>query len=269
MGSDDENKSKTVNIHSVSKTTSADRTASSKDKKTSSSKRGLKLPVMRRLHLKPHHIVVACIILILGLFFTRVAIWEHNYLSAMEGSERDNPNPAASENETETDDTEPTTIEVQEYIVAADKPRYFTIRSLGIYNSRVVEVGLTNGDEMGTPRNIYDVGWYINSALPGANGVSIINAHGGDLGNGIFRNLPKISIGAEILVEMGDGRKYTYVVHDVSTQEIGSAANDYMPTAFSSPKAGVASMTLITCTGDWLEMQQTYSQRLFVRALLK
>ncbi len=230
----------------------------------------LKLPTVRRIHVKPPHIILACIILVLALFFTRVAIWEHNYLAAMEGSERDNPNSqTTSTTEEETDNTEPTTTEVQEYIVAPDKPRYLTIRSLGIYNSRIVEVGLTNGDEMATPRNIYDSGWYINSALPGANGVSIINAHGGDLGNGIFRNLPKISVGAEIVIEMGDGRKFTYVVHDATSQEIGDAANDYMTTAFSSPKPGVASMTLITCTGDWLETQQTYSRRLFVRALLK
>lgn len=265
MGDKDETKKKT---------TKAADTEAVNMKKTKETKinieKDLKLPTVRRIHVKPPHIILACIILVLALFFTRVAIWEHNYLAAMEGSERDNPNSqTTSAAEEETDDTEPTTTEVQEYIVAPDKPRYLTIRSLGIYNSRIVEVGLTNGDEMATPRNIYDSGWYINSALPGANGVSIINAHGGDLGNGIFRNLPKISVGAEIVIEMGDGRKFTYVVHDATSQEIGDAANDYMTTAFSSPQPGVASMTLITCTGDWLETQQTYSRRLFVRALLK
>ena len=97
----------------------------------------------------------------------------------------------------------------------------------------------------------------------------MLDAHGGDLGNGVFRNLPKIAIGAEITIEMGDGRQFTYVVADKTTRPIGDEANNYMATAFTSPVPGVPSMTLITCTGGWSQVQHTYLERFFVRATLK
>lgn len=264
MGDKDEERKHTAKTKKPS-----DKTVANDTQVASKAESGLKLPTIRKIHIKTRYVVLGVPVLLLGLFFARVAIWEHHYLAVMEGSERDTTTTSVYDGGEEIDDTEPTETEIQEYIVAPDKPRYFTIRSLGIYNARVVEVGLKDGDEMGTPRNAYDVGWYVNSVLPGSNGVTMLNAHGGSLGNGIFRNLPSISVGAEIVVEMGDGTKYTYIVHDLVTKNLGEEANDYMPTAFSSPTPGVASMTLITCTGDWLMNQQTYSQRLFVRALRK
>ncbi len=236
----------------------------------------MKLPLLRRIHIKPQYIVLGVFLLILAAFVARVAIWEHNYILAKEGSERDVITAAPSEEGgvyeggQEVDNTKPTETEIIEYHVAADKPRYLTIRSIGIYNARVVEIGLKNNGEVGTPYNIYDVGWYVDSALPGSNGVSLMDAHGGDLGYGIFRNLPKINIGDQIIIEMGDETtKYVYNVVDMSFQNLGEAANAYMSTALTSPEAGRPSLTLITCTGDWWEQSQTYSQRLFVRAVLQ
>ena len=138
----------------------------------------------------------------------------------------------------------------------------------GIVNARIVEVGLKENQELATPVNIYDIGWYTGSDLPGT-GVSVMDAHGGNAGQGIFRTLPNIQTGAEIAVEMGDGRLYTYVVTDTATKALGDDANAYMNTAFTSPEPGTPSLTLITCTGDWWLQSQTYSHRFFVRALLK
>lgn len=231
----------------------------------------MELPAIRKKYISPVTIIGATILVLLIAFFGRVALWENHYYSSKEGSERDIPetaNEVASEQET-YDETEPTETEVAEYIVAPDKPRYFSIPSIGIYNSRIKEIGVNANGEMGTPYNIYDTGWYVDSSLPGTKGTSIINAHGGNLGNGIFRNLPNIQVGAEIKVEMGDGRVYTYKVADKTTKELGEDANNYMPEAFVSPVAGQGSLTLITCTGDWWLNSNTYSQRLFVRATLQ
>lgn len=243
------------------------------NQKNAKTKFNMKLPTFRKIHLKLTHIIAIALVLILAIFFGRVAIWEHNYLIAMEGSERntaDTTEDGIYEGGEDVDTTEPTETQIAEYHVAADKPRYLTIRSIGIYNARVVEVGLKSSGEMGTPVNVYDVGWYTGSALPGQAGTSVINAHGGDLGIGIFRYLPRINIGDQIIIEMGDETtKYIYNVVDIVYKNIGNDANDYMPTAFASPKPGVPSLTLITCTGDWLQTQNTYSQRLFVRAILQ
>jgi len=241
-----------------------------KTKKTKNKK--MKLPTLRKVHLHPMYVIGGILVTILVVFFARVAIWEHGYLVAMEGTERDtasNSDLQVNEGSDDTDNTEPTEQQIVEWIVAPDKPRYFTIPYLGIYNARIVELGLKAQGEMATPYNIYDVGWYngSGSVLPGERGVSVINAHGGNLGYGIFRNLPKLPIGESIKIEMGDGRVFNYKVVESVTKELGDDANGYMRTAFTPLDSTGNTITLITCTGDWWQSSQTYSQRLFVRAL--
>lgn len=231
----------------------------------------MKLPVVRKVHVRPVYLIFGVILTMLAVFFIRVAVWEHDYLTAMEGTPRD---VAAIEiNETadseDVDDTEPTEQEIIEYIVAPDKPRYLTIPYLGLYNARVVEVGLKGQGEMATPYNIYDVGWYSGSALPGQQGATVLNAHGGDLGWGIFRTLQKLPVGETFKIEMGDGRILNYRVVEKVTKDLGEEANRYMNTVFTPINADGNTLTMITCTGEWWQSQQTYSQRLFVRALLQ
>lgn len=220
----------------------------------------------RKIHIKPSYIILGVILILLAAFCIRVAVWEHNYFARMEGSER--ASSGAYIDGQDVDEEKPDSTAIAEYKVAPDKPRYLTISSLGIINARIVEVGLKENQELATPVNIYDIGWYTGSDLPGT-GVSVMDAHGGNAGQGIFRTLPNIQTGAEISVEMGDGRLYTYVVTDTATKALGDDANAYMNTAFTSPEPGIPSLTLITCTGDWWLQSQTYSHRFFVRALLK
>lgn len=234
----------------------------------------MKLPAIRKIHFKPSHIIITGVIIILAAFFGKVAIWEHSYLERMEGSEREQPrNITTSEElptEEEVDRTEPTTTEIAEYTVAPDKPRYFSIPSLGIQNARIREVGVLGNGEMATPYSIWDIGWYTGSSLPGATGTAVMNGHGGVPGGCVFGTLPRIQSGAEILIEMGDGREYTYRVVDTETKPLGDEANSYMQNeAFQTPIAGQPSLTLITCVGDYLLASSTYSHRLFVRAVLE
>lgn len=220
----------------------------------------------RRLHIKVSQIILTVLLILLAAFCLRVAIWEHNYFERMEGSERDSS--GAYIDGQDVDEEKPDSTAIAEYEVAPDKPRYFSIPSLGILNARIVEVGVKANQELATPTNIYDVGWYTESSLPGA-GVSVMDAHGGNAGQGIFRSLPNIQIGAKITIEMGDGRLFTYIVTDTATKALGDEANDYMTTAFTSPDPNTPSLSLITCTGDWWLQSQTYSHRFFVRALLQ
>ncbi len=217
--------------------------------------------------IKISYIVLGAILLLLGGFFLRVAIWEYNYLERMEGSERDTPTEVVVEEEEEIIEEEPTPEEKIEYIVAADKPRYLTIPSLGISNARILELGKKANNEMESPVNIWDAGWYAGSALPGTSSTAIINAHGGY--SGLFLDLPDIQVGAEIKIEMGDGRLYAYTVTDTILKALGDEANDYMRDAAVSPQPGTGSLTLITCTGDYWLQSNTFSHRFFARAILK
>lgn len=257
------------------KTKKSTENAAKSPAKSLSQSQKMRLPIMRRLHIRPFYLVAGAVVTILAIFFIRVALWEHSYLAAREGSERDVVSTTIEVNEgdgttEEVDSTEPTTQEIQEYIVASDKPRYISIPYLGIH-ARIVEIGLKSQGEMATPYNIFDVGWYTGSGsvLPGQNGVTIMNAHGGSLGYGIFRNLPKLPIGETIRIEMGDGRIFTYKVVESVTKNLGDEANQYMNTAFTQIAGASNTLSLITCTGDWWDSSQTYSQRLFVRAVLQ
>lgn len=243
---------------------------------TKPNKKDMKLPLLRKIHLKPSHVAAILIVAIIAIFFGRVAIWENNYLKAMEGSDRDTPTANGTsgviyDGGEEVDETEPTETEIANYVVAPNMPRYFSIPSLGIINARVAEVGLRSDGSVDVPRNAYMIGWYNGSVLPGTKGTALLDAHGGDLGNGIFRSLPRIQIGAEINIEMGDGRLFTYKVVDTATRPLDGEnnADSYMPTALASPQPGAASLTLITCTGEWSQLRQTYLDRFFARAVLQ
>lgn len=245
-----------------------------KSKKTA--KKDMKLPILRKIHIKPSYIVGIIFVILITVFFGRVALWEHGYISSMEGSDRDTPASNGTsgviyDGGDDVDETEPTDTEIANYEVAPNMPRYFSIPSLGIVNARIAEVGLRADGSVDVPRNVYMIGWYNGSVLPGEKGTALLDAHGGDLGNGIFRKLPRIQIGADINIEMGDGRLFTYKVVDTATRPIdgNNNADQYMPTALTSPQAGAASLTLITCTGEWSQVRQTYLDRFFVRAVLQ
>ena len=196
----------------------------------------------------------------------RVIIWEYNYYNDKEGSER-----AAAVNDvvnvTEVDETDVTDKDKAEYVVAADKPRYLSIEKLNVHNSRVLPLGVTSSGQLDTPNNIFDVGWYVESAAPGKGGVSVIDGHnGGPTKFGVFKYLPSLVKGDKITIEMGDGTKYTYEVYDNITVPLDEA-DSQMYKMEQTPVAGKESISLITCTGEWSQLQQTYLSRQFLRAV--
>jgi sortase (surface protein transpeptidase) len=198
------------------------------------------------------------------VFFLKTAIWEKNYYDEKEGSQR-----AISLNfEEELVEIPPSESEVIEYKVAADRPRYLSIDSLGISNARVLPMGINAAGELSTPNNIFDVGWYYNSSKPGQGGTLLIDGHnGGPHVQGVFKALPALSEGDIIVIERGDGKKFKYsVVENVAVSL--SDSNDYMATAMRTPMAGKESVTLISCAGEWSDQQKTYMSRQFVRAIL-
>jgi LPXTG-site transpeptidase (sortase) family protein len=201
--------------------------------------------------------------ILLLIYIVKVSTYENWYYSSKEGSERT----AVTTNTPELDETVPTETEVAEYTVAADRPRYLTVEKLGIAKARVLPVGSVNG-EMGTPNNIFDVGWYTESGKPGQGGTMIIDGHnGGPHVLGVFKALPTLATGDIIQIERGDGQIFKYkVVENVSIPL--SEADAYMSKAAISPEKGKESVTLISCTGDWSEAQGTYLSRQFTRAVI-
>ena len=198
-------------------------------------------------------------------FFLRLAIWENNYYNEKDGSERAEVVEIVEE---ELIEEEPTEEEVIEYTVAPDRPRYLTIEKLGIYNARILPMGLKASGELATPNNIFDVGWYEASGKPGEGGTMLIDGHnGGPRVQGVFKDLPNLVAGDKITVERGDGLKYVYTVVENVTVPLEDS-DKYMSTALHSPEEGKESISLITCTGEWSQTRKTYLSRQFTRAVL-
>lgn len=210
--------------------------------------------------------VISLLIVLVFGFFIRVAVWEEAYYSGMEGTER--AVAAQVEEEEELIEVEPTEEEVAEYVVAADRPRYLTIEKLGVSKARIISVGINSKGELGTPNNIFDVGWYESSGKPGSGGTLLIDGHnGGPNVLGVFKDLPSLVYGDIIQVERGDGEIFQYKVVENVTVPL-EESNVYMATAMRSPEVGKESVTLISCTGEWSSLQGTYLSRQFTRAVL-
>lgn len=211
---------------------------------------------------------------IIGILFVaillRLIIWEHNYYSSKEGSTRIAPinNTIAPEDAEEVDETDVTNDDKNNYKVAPNKPRFLSIAKLGIDRARVVEVGLNNIGRLQVPASIYDVGWYRSSGKPGLGGTMLLDGHnGGPTKEGVFKHLPEASIGDIITIERGDGKFFKYKI--VENEEVPlSEADSKMSKMLESPEKDKESLSIITCTGTWSQVQQTYLSRQFVRAVM-
>lgn len=208
----------------------------------------------------------AIIFLLLAGFFIKIAVFEHHYYQSKEGVARQVPVVVDVE---PIDEEKPTETVVEQYTVGPALPRYLSIQKLGIVNARIIQVGIRANGELGTPNNIYDIGWYNASGTPGMGGTLLLDGHnGGPTTVGVLKYLPELATGDIVTVERGDGAVFNYEVVENRTIPL-SEATAYMQTAQKSPVAGKESLTIITCTGDWSAARQTYLSRQFLRAVLK
>lgn len=180
------------------------------------------------------------------------------------------PMPIASAN-SDVSETPITQQQVAQHEVAPDKPRYLSIAVLGIDKARVLPIGVTESNELDTPSNIHDVGWYEKSASPGdgAPAVLIDGHNGGPTMGGVFQNLGNMNVGDEITMQRGDGNEFTYVVQENKSISLEELNNGVMQEMASSIDSRAQGLNIISCTGNWIPQKQTYDSRQVVRAVLK
>lgn len=155
---------------------------------------------------------------------------------------------------------------VNSYAPPADEPRYIYIPKIKNAKTRVLKMSVGKDNAVQTPRTTWDTGWYEGSSKPGDKvGSSLIIGHvSGLTGGGVFYNLYRLVDGDEIIVEMGDGTKYTYKV--VSKEEVpldGINMNNYLV----SKNIDKPGLTIMTCAGEYNPVTQTYENRLAVFAV--
>jgi LPXTG-site transpeptidase (sortase) family protein len=149
------------------------------------------------------------------------------------------------------------------YKVAPTSPRVLRIGKINV-EARVIRLGIKADNEIKSPANIYDAGWYEGSSLPGETGAVLIDGHvHGPTTPGVFVNLKKMVAGDTISLERGDGKKFTYKV--VRTQSYDVDKVD-MGAAFSSAQPGKPGLNIITCDGSY-DDAGNYGKRLIVFAV--
>ena len=134
--------------------------------------------------------------------------------------------------------------------------------------ARIRAVDLASNGAMGTLASIFDVAWYRHSSKPGEGGTILLNGHnGGPTRIGIFKYLDHVSVGDIITIERGDGTIFNYEVYESKVLSLADASA-YMPIMLQSPKKGIESLSIISCTGEWSQAQRTFLSRAMVRAVL-
>ena len=151
------------------------------------------------------------------------------------------------------------------YTVPLLQPKLLTIPKLDI-SARVRKLGVDSHNELQVPNNIYDTGWYEESAKPGdAGGAILIDGHvSGATKQGIFYSLKTLGIGDGIEVERGDGTKYRFKVVKLQYYDVDKVD---MIAAITSAVPGKPGLNLITCAGQYNTSAGRYDQRLIVFAV--
>ena len=148
----------------------------------------------------------------------------------------------------------------QEYSVPAGQPRRIIIPSIKT-DGFIQKVGLTSQNAVAVPNNIHVAGWYINSVVPGAKGLSIIDGHvSGKYENAIFYNLKKLKKGDTFQIEFGDKSLKTFEI--VETKQLPeSESAEFL---FKKNKDIKEQLNLITCGGNFSKDSQQFADRVVI-----
>lgn len=156
----------------------------------------------------------------------------------------------------------PVTGEVEGYVVAPSLPRYVSIPSIGLGKARITHLGIGKGNQIASPDNVYDAGWYNASAKPGQAGAMFIYGHlSSAKTKGLFYDLKKLRPGDTVKVQRGDGQTYSYQV--VSSKTYSHDQVD-MNEVLAPVNANIPGLNLMTCAGKVIPGTNDFSERLVV-----
>jgi LPXTG-site transpeptidase (sortase) family protein len=118
-------------------------------------------------------------------------------------------------------------------------------------DSEVMQVGMADDITMEVPKDISVVGWFMHSALPGADaGSTVLVGHrdGRKDPNGVFRHLEQVNRGDLLVVWNESGQRHTYRVH---SNELVSRADFPQRAPDLFRLNGAQRIVLLTCGGSY------------------
>lgn len=154
------------------------------------------------------------------------------------------------------EEIKPTAASMGAYMVPADAPRQIIIPKLYAYSRvRAISLNSQSQSQLQAPGNIFDTGWYENSARPGIPGLTggpsavLIDGHtNGPTQPGVFANIDKLMAGDPLQIVRGDGKTFNYVV--VKTQTLAAlpaSSSQFM----NSAVVGKPGLNLMTVHGPY------------------
>lgn len=156
--------------------------------------------------------------------------------------------------------------EIAAYTVAPDLPKYVSIPAIKVDTVRVMQLGLTKNRSIASPANIFDAGWYKESAKPGQDGVMFMYGHVSNWeANGAFHDLKKLKPGDTITVTRGDDHNFTF---KVVRSETYPASTVPMDKVLTPAIAGQQGLNVMTCAGQVIKGTNDFSERLVVYTTL-
>jgi LPXTG-site transpeptidase (sortase) family protein len=189
-------------------------------------------------------------------------VWQR-YETLNQPAELPNPNMVVTESTKNPVESKPK--DNAEYTVASDQPRQIILNSLNV-SGFIQKVGIDKENKIAVPSNIHFAGWYVNSVLPGDDGLSLIDGHvNGKYSDGIFKKLGDLKKGDVFQVEFGNNSIKNFEVIE-NKQVPESEAGKYFFTKNSDIQK---QLNLITCGGKFDKNTQQYKDRIIVISKLQ
>ncbi len=151
-----------------------------------------------------------------------------------------------------------------DYVVPNNQPLQIEITNRNI-KGYIQRVGVDQNKAVAAPNKVHLAGWFVDSALPGRKGLSIIDGHvDGVSQQGVFHNLSTAITGDTITITNGDASTATYRVFSSKTIQTADATK-YL---FDQDPLVTSQLNIITCSGTYNAKVQSYDKRIIVSAKL-
>jgi len=179
------------------------------------------------------------------------------------------PIPLAATADSSVDESDVTTTQLAQYTVPDSNPRFISIPSISVGDTRIYPVDLDGNNLLKFADNIHDAGWYKKSGTPGNGGVILIDGYNqGNVTTGAFAKLDTLQKDDKIILQRGDGKLFTYKVvenQSMSLDEVNATGMTQMGKAVTS---GLEGLNLMTFDGKWVPRLGTFDKRIMLRAVI-
>jgi hypothetical protein len=133
------------------------------------------------------------------------------------------------------------------------QPYSISVPNLGLNDVCVEKLSTSADGSMTDPKNIWNFGWWTQSSQATTDGLGVYNCHTGFAGaRALCNNLPKLAIGAEIIIKTASGQVETFYVRKVEAGLDANNGAENMQKFFTAFGGATRAINFMTCSGKWV-----------------